>query len=873
MKKTFQTIFCTVLALALCGGAFAQQNVNPENARKNPSRANVEFTDMSFVKDAVVNTANNVPNTPPTNEGDRGVNGVGTFNIATGTGTGDGWAWNAPVLTILNASDVTVTGRADASDNHHRIIIAAGATTHLILDNASVVTGEWLSGDYEHPIFLNEGATLTLTLEGENIVTAGDYVPGISVSTGRTIIINGNGSLSATGGWQGTGIGGGLWEYGDCGTIIINGGTIYTKGAASSWVGTAGAGIGSGAAYANGDITINGGSIIAIPGNESAKGIGNGGGNELGTFTMTGNPIIFTTSVADMNPDNKTGGILVVRNATHWYGSNNHTLGYNTNVPATNLLTIEEGKTLTIPAGITMINAGVIVNHSQIIINGTLTNNGKIINVGSGTITGTVGGATPTTATPENNNINLSTASPSHVGTGWVFANNVYTVLDGAVNITGTSASSRRIEVASYADADITLNNATITGISNYLCPFLVSPQSNVNLTIEGNNILKAARTKPGLQVVEDAELTISGTGNLTVTGGEYGGSGIGAAFMENCGKVTVNKGAISATTVPSGSYHDGAGIGGGGAGIIFFSFEGMGGLGGDITINGGEVHAGTGEDSGAAGIGGGSASAEGGTLTMNGNGIAFASALETYNGTMTNITGVVNGILFDDIYGTLYGSVNLAADLEIPTSYTLTIPAGTQLKIPIGINLIVEGTVTNNGTIIKCGNIFGQINGNQPIPCGDIYTVTFSVYDSNNSAPITDAVITFDGAQLTGYQVQVEEGTYNYSVSHPNYCTVSGTQNVTEDLTINVPMTLLGISVNAAEIVALYPNPFTNEINVSNPSVVKNVTITNISGQKVQSVCFDGKTISTKELSAGIYFITLENHNGEKVTNKMLRK
>jgi hypothetical protein len=45
-----------------------------------------------------------------------------------------------------------------------------------------------------------------------------------------------------------------------------------------------------------------------------------------------------------MNLDNKTGGILVARNATHWYGNDNYTLEFNTTVPNTNLMTIGEGK-------------------------------------------------------------------------------------------------------------------------------------------------------------------------------------------------------------------------------------------------------------------------------------------------------------------------------------------------------------------------------------------------------------------------------------------------------------------------------------------------------------------------------------------------
>jgi hypothetical protein len=801
----------------------------------------------------------------------KGVIGTGTFNIETGTGTGDGWLWDAPVLTILDASDVTITGRADAADNNNRVVIAADATTNVTLNDASIVMELREGEPYLFPLLLDNGATLNLTVEGENIIAAGHYVSGISVSAGRTIVIDGSGSLSATGGWQCSGIGGGYANWGLCGTIIINGGTIYTKGANSSWIGTAGAGIGSGAAYANGDIIINGGSIIAIPGNETAKGIGNGGADDIGTLTMTGNPIIFTTSVSDMNLDSKTGGILVARNATHWYGDDDYTLEFNTTVPNTNLMTIGEGKSITIPAGITMINQGTIVNHSEIIINGTLMNSGTILNVNAGTINGTVTGNIPTDYTLLDNNIDLGNTTSPSVGDGWAFANSVYAIFDGA-DVTITGSSQRRVEVANNAVADITLNNASITGVGNYNTPLMINTGAEVNLTVEGVNTITSARSKAGIQVPDGAMLTIDGTGSLNVTGGEYGGAGIGGAFCEDSGTITINGGIISATSVASGSYHDGAGIGGGGAGIVFFSFEGLGGFGGDVTINGGVVKANTAPTSGAAGIGGGSASKYGGTLTMEHNGVAFASALETYNGTQTDISNVENGILFNGFTGLLYGSSAITVDVEIPIYYMLTIPEEGKLTIPKERTFTVNGTVVNNGTIVNCGTIIGTIDNNQPVDCEpeppETYIITFYVFDAETE------VITFNGEELEGYEIEVEEGSYEYSVFHPDYEIYSDTQYVNETMTIEIPLAgKQGITDISIVESILYPNPFTNEIIVRNPSAVKSVVITNAAGRNVETVVFNGKSIITDNLSSGIYFIILEGHNGEKTVNKMIKK
>jgi hypothetical protein len=72
---------------------------------------------------------------------------------------------------------------------------------------------------------------------------------------------------------------------------------------------------------------------------------------------------------------------------------------------------------------------------------------------------------------------------------------------------------------------------------------------------------------------------------------------------------------------------------------------------------------------------------------------------------------------------------------------------------------------------------------------------------------------------------------------------------------------------------VSLYPNPFTNEINISNPDAVKSVQITSMTGQKVKEVSFDCKTISTGELSSGIYFVIIESITGDKTVHKMVKK
>ena len=82
-------------------------------------------------------------------------------------------------------------------------------------------------------------------------------------------------------------------------------------------------------------------------------------------------------------------------------------------------------------------------------------------------------------------------------------------------------------------------------------------------------------------------------------------------------------------------------------------------------------------------------------------------------------------------------------------------------------------------------------------------------------------------------------------------------------------------VGINGIEIAefVIYPNPFTDEINISNKGLVKNVQITNASGKNIKKVIFDGKPIPTKDLASGVYFIVIESITGDKTVYKMVKK
>ena len=213
---------------------------------------------------------------------------------------------------------------------------------------------------------------VTLILEGTNTLKAGAEKAGVCVGVGRTLIIEGDGTLNAVGGNGGAGIGSELLD--NCGTIIINSGTVTATGKGG------GSGIGGGKNYegttgGGGTVIINGGTVTAN-GQNLGSDIGGGQGNTNGVCIILGGSVTATkgkigvTSGIQMNED----GNLEV------YGD--LTLPADITIPEGKTLVIPSGATLTVPDGVTLTNNGTIINNNGFTNNGTVINNGTFINNG-----------------------------------------------------------------------------------------------------------------------------------------------------------------------------------------------------------------------------------------------------------------------------------------------------------------------------------------------------------------------------------------------------------------------------------------------------------------------------------------------------------
>mgnify|MGYP005863038999 CR=1 FL=1 len=184
---------------------------------------------------------------------------------------------------------------------------------------------------------------------------------------------------------------------------------------------------------------------------------------------------------------------------------------------------------------------------------------------------------------------------------------NLYITTDGS-----TTTNTLTIEGGTIG-AKVTLSNVNIETTSDAA----VSVSGNVELVIEGKNILQSGTDHAGVEKADDdGTLTISGPGTLEAYGGNWG-AGIGSGSEKGCSNIVIESGTITAKGGVLG-----AGIGGG-----------QHAAGQNITIRDGNVTAIPGSE--AAGIGGGcrgdgrNITIEGGTVySRSGGGRGPAAAI-----------------------------------------------------------------------------------------------------------------------------------------------------------------------------------------------------------------------------------------------------
>ena len=374
-----------------------------------------------------------------------------------------------------------------------------------------------------------------IELDGDNELKSGTQSAGLEKnSTGTLTLKDDNkeaGSLTATGGFNSAGIGGGY--LGDGKNITITGGTVNATGNED------GAGIGGGSSGSGENITINGGEVTASGGDnwdDCGAGIGGGNGGVGKNITITGGTV------------NATGG----------YGGGAAGIGG----------AFANGENITITGG-TVNAAGSYFDHGMGAgIGGGGNSSGNNITITGGTVnvTGGYGGGAGIGGGAEGgggNNITIKGGTVTATGGG-------YRGNSGAGIGGGSSGSGE----------NITINDGKVTATGGSYAAGIgggsvgawggAEGGSGKNITINGGTV-NATGTDGGAGIGggengNGEDITITG-GEVKATGGANG-AGIGGDGGSGGSNVTVSGAAQVTATAGKGSRYAGAGatIGGGGS-------------------------------------------------------------------------------------------------------------------------------------------------------------------------------------------------------------------------------------------------------------------------------------------------------------------
>ena len=657
---------------------------------------------------------------------------------------------------------------------------------------------------------------------GAGIGGGGGQGDGGRGGSGGTISISG-GTVTANSGGNGAGIGGGgagtYGTGGSGGNINISGGTVIAT-TVGRGAGIGGGGGSSGTGGSGSTITISGGIVIAT-GGSSGAGIGGGNNSTDGALYISGNAVVFASSI---RLSLTTGGPAIVFNGNNGTMYGDVDLLQDTTIPSDRNLTINS-QCLMIQSGVTLVNDGVITNDGVILIEdgGTLINNGIITNndtiyIGEGGgITGVITGNQPV-------------KEPFFVisgGSEYTYARGILTITGNgsyAISMKNDTAVTTfdRIVVSSGINANITLAGVRID-MSRYngITAFGMAG-ATVNLTLVGENTLKGGKNGAGLEVPFGSTLAITAasTGSLNATG-SGNGAGIGGGGVDayatggSSGTISINGGTITATSVGRGagigggggdayatggssgtisinggtitatSVGRGAGIGGGGVDLY-----GTGGSGGTISINGGTITA-ISSNNGAgngAGIGGG------GAATGDGGGTGGSGGTISINGGIVTATGGYNGAGIGGGYRGPGGAISINGGIVTATGGYFGAGIGGGYRGSGGTISINGGIVTATGGNYTAGigsgydSIGGTltaINGNtiifvswiQPsLPTGENLGPAI-VFVGNNGTMYGDVILQQDVTFVVGRVLDIS-GEQTLTVPNGITLTNNGTIN-----------------------------------------------------------------------------------------------
>ena len=214
---------------------------------------------------------------------------IGKGNITVNAGSGGQTVTQGDGAAVEDSAPV-ITG--SSTENTLTINAEKDQTANVTLSGVNIDT----STEDKAAVSTNGEGNVSIELDGENTLKSGYRHAGLEKNNGGGLTIadqDENGKLTATGGSDGAGIGGGFKGNGN--NIVITGGEVNATSNGC------GAGIGGGGGGDGSDITVSGAAKLKVQGGVgdyygAGAGIGNGGSCDERAIPVTGAEVVPDTS-------------------------------------------------------------------------------------------------------------------------------------------------------------------------------------------------------------------------------------------------------------------------------------------------------------------------------------------------------------------------------------------------------------------------------------------------------------------------------------------------------------------------------------------------------------------------------------------------
>ena len=420
---------------------------------------------------------------------------------------------NGDIEVSVNAEGVQTATQDGMPITGVFVITGTSTTNKLVIKGDSGTAANVYLKDLH--ITVSSGAAVSVSgdvdlyIEGSSVLQSGENCAGIQKEDDGQLTIDGSGSLEATGGQSGAGIGGAFHKSGN--NITINGGKIIAQSTTGNgW----GAGIGGGNEGNGNNITINGGDVTAIGGSEAA-GIGGGIHASAENITINGGTVTAKAGGGaaaigggHANPNggkatniNLVGGDITVQ-SNHGVATIGGVDGEIT-IPSTfgGSLTYLDANGNEDATKTSIEKYGPVVNGKAV----NSLNKDKILN-----------GALR--YDPATKILSLNTDAESYIGNLTIYAPNT------TVDLNGGEYSAHQGKLVIEAAADVTLTSTearAVVGDANITCA------GKLRITCEN--------------IAVDGKLTVNNASSVELIGkNNNGGTVTGAAVFNNTGEVTI---------------------------------------------------------------------------------------------------------------------------------------------------------------------------------------------------------------------------------------------------------------------------------------------------------------------------------------------